>query len=154
MRAAVSLLSDLLARVCSFRRTKHVQPGRHSSPIVLRSERGSSLPGPILPAAPSLSDREGPTVSLRLISTAAQLSCLTVRPRVCGNSLPGAQLAHSRRRERLQDFLIFVGPMSSTARQSAPQTGASISVAAVGATTNLRTTPIVQRTRGYQMECL
>ena len=104
------------------------------------SERGSSLPGPTLPAALSRCEEERPTVLFRLISLAVRLlrSCAIVRLRECGSSLRGAQLAHSLQQERRPDFPIWFGPMSSMARQSTLQTGASTSAAAVGATTSLQ----------------
>src|SRR5215813_3898119 len=108
----------------------------------------------MLPVAPSLSEGEETVVLFRLTSIAARLSWLTVRQRVRGNSLHGAQLAHSLRRERRRDFLGSFGLMSSMARPSAPQTGASISVVAAGATTSSRTTPADRRTHVFQMACL
>src|SRR6185503_14610443 len=143
---AVLSRSDRSAQVCWYLRIKLVLPGLHSSPIARPLERGSSLPGQTLQAALSLSEEERRTVSFRLISTAGQLSCLTVRPPALGSSLRGAQLAHSLQRERLQVFRVWSGPMNSTDPQSAQLTGATISVAAAGATTNFRTTPAVLRT--------
>src|ERR1700741_3679270 len=89
--------SEQLGQACLYRRTRLAGLSRHSSPIAQRLEPGNSLPGPISRVALLLSEEEQPRVLFLPISTVAHLlrSSPIARPPECGNSLRGAQPAHS-----------------------------------------------------------